>query len=381
VNVLMWVTAACAVVWIYLTFGHGMFWSTETRLPSSAPPRTWPSVGIVVPARDEEAVLGTTLPTLLAQDYPGPAGVVLVDDNSTDRTAEIAARVAERPGLPLLVSRPSEPPEGWAGKMWALKHGVETAGEVDYYLFTDADIAHAPGSLHALVASAGDRDMVSQMARLRTSTRWEKLVIPAFVYFFAQLYPFARIARRGSRTAAAAGGCTLIRADALARVGGVAAIHDATIDDVALARAVKRSGGRIWLGLADHARSVRPYPVLADLWHMIARSAYTQLRFSPALLVGTLLGLAFVYFVPPAALVAGIAAGDLRTAGEAVVAWGLMTLTYLPMIRYYRLGAVWAFLLPVAALLYLLMTADSARRHHRGTGASWKGRTYAPGAR
>lgn len=377
----MWVTALCAVVWVYLTFGHGMFWSTSMRLPPAAPPRTWPSVGIVVPARDEEAVIGSTLPTLLAQDYPGPAGVVLVDDNSTDGTAEIAAAIGERPGLPLLVSRPGEPPEGWAGKMWALKHGVETAGEVDYYLFTDADIAHAPGSLHALVAAAGDRDLVSQMARLRTVTRWEKLVIPAFVYFFAQLYPFRRVARRGSRTAAAAGGCTLVRADALARIGGVEAVHDATIDDVALARAVKGSGGRVWLGLADYVRSVRPYPVLADLWHMIARSAYTQLRFSPALLTATVLGLALVYLLPPAALVAGLASGDLRTAGEAVVAWGLMTLTYLPMIRYYRMGGGWAFSLPFAALLYLFMTLDSARRHRRGAGASWKGRTYAPDTR
>ena len=375
----MWVTAGCAVVWIYLTFGHGMFWSTNLRLPAAAPPAVWPSVAVVVPARDEEAVLGETLPTLLAQDYPGAAGVVLVDDNSTDRTAEIARRVGERPGLPLLVSTPGEPPPGWAGKMWALRHGVETAGEVDYYLFTDADIAHEAGSLHALVASATDRDMVSQMARLRTTTRWEKLIIPAFVYFFAQLYPFGRVARDGARTAAAAGGCTLIRAGALAGIGGIDAIHEATIDDVALARAVKRSGGRIWLGLADHVRSVRPYPVLADLWRMIARSAYTQLRHSPAVLAATVLGLAFVYLLPVVALVSGLLGGDWSTAGEGAVAWALMTLTYLPMIRYYRMGAGWALTLPFAALLYLLMTVDSARRHHRGAGAAWKGRTYAPG--
>ena len=374
----MWVTAGCAVVWVYLTFGHGMFWSTSLRLPAAAPPAVWPSVAVVVPARDEEAVLGETLPTLLEQDYPGAAGVVVVDDNSTDRTAEIARRAGERPGLPLLVTTPGEPPPGWAGKMWALRHGVEAAGDVDYYLFTDADIAHQPGSLHALVASAADRDMVSQMARLRTTTRWEKLIIPAFVYFFAQLYPFGRVAHDGARTAAAAGGCTLIRADAVERIGGIEAIHDATIDDVALAREVKRTGGRIWLGLADHVRSVRPYPVLADLWAMIARSAYTQLRHSPALLAATVLGMAFVYLLPVAALVAGPAAGDWNTAGEGAVAWALMTLTYLPMIRYYRMRAGWALTLPFAALLYLLMTVDSARRHHRGAGATWKGRSYAP---
>ena len=376
-SVLIWVTVGCAVVWIYLTFGHGMFWSTGLRLPAYRPPETWPSVAVVVPARDEAAVLGETLPTLLGQDYPGPAGVVVVDDNSTDGTGDLAARIGERGGLPMMVGTPPEPPPGWAGKMWALRHGVELAGEVDYLLFTDADIAHAPGSLQALVASAGDRDMVSQMARLRTVTRWEKLVIPAFVYFFAQLYPFSRVARPRARTAAAAGGCTLIRMEALERIGGIDAIHGATIDDVALAREVKRTGGRIWLGLAEHVRSVRPYPVLADLWRMIARSAYTQLRHSFVLLVLTLLGLFFVYLLPPLALLLGAVSGDWRVAAESAVAWALMTLTYLPMVRYYRLSPAWALSLPFAAVLYGLMTADSARRHHRGEGASWKGRTYA----
>ena len=376
-SVLIWVTVVCAVAWVYLTFGHGMFWSTGIRLPAYQPPATWPSVAVVVPARDEAAVLGETLPTLLGQDYPGPAGVVLVDDNSTDGTGALAERIGAGGGLPMMVVTPQEPPPGWAGKMWALRHGAELAGSVDYLLFTDADIAHAPGSLQALVASAGDRDLVSQMARLRTVTRWEKLIIPAFVYFFAQLYPFSRVARTGARTAAAAGGCTLIRAEALERIGGIDAIHDATIDDVALAREVKRGGGRIWLGLADHVRSVRPYPVLADLWTMIARSAYTQLRYSLPLLVATLAGLAFVYLLPPAALLAGALAGDWRLAAEGAVAWALMTLTYVPMIRYYRLPPLWSLTLPLAAALYAVMTADSARRHHRGRGATWKGRTYA----
>lgn len=378
-SVLLWVVVLCAVGWVYLVLGHGMFWATRPRLPSAPAPRWWPSVVIIVPARDEAAMLKTTLPTLLTQQYPGRARVVLVDDNSGDGTAAAAERLAAvAGGLPLSVVAPGEPPPGWVGKMWALRRGVQAAGDADLYLFTDADIAHDPGSLYRLVACSGGRALVSQMARLRVVGRWEKLIVPAFVYFFAQLYPFRWVNRARSRTAAAAGGCVLIRARALAGIGGIEAVRDAVIDDVALARAVKRSGGAIWLGLADHARSVRPYPVLADLWRMVARSAYTQLRHSPVLLAGTVLGLALVYLLPPAAVVAGLVTGESRVAIEGGIAWGLMTLSYLPMIRYHRLPVYWALSLPFAALLYLLMTLDSARRHHQGRGAAWKGRTYSP---
>ncbi|NXY98666.1 glycosyltransferase [Streptomyces sp. BR123] len=379
--------AACASLgaWIWLTLAQGMFWRTDVRLPPRTAPARWPSVAIVVPARDEAEVLPRSLPSLLAQDYPGEAEVILVDDGSTDGTAALARRLARaQPGLPLTVVSPREPEPGWTGKLWALRHGIAfartaRATEPEYLLLTDADIAHEPDSLRELVAAANSAgfDLVSQMARLRVSGFWERLVVPAFVYFFAQLYPFRRINRPTGRTAAAAGGCVLLRTAAAVRAGVPDAIRQAVIDDVSLARAVRDSGGRIWLGLAERVDSVRPYPVLADLWRMVSRSAYAQLRHRPLLLAGTVAGLVLVYLVPPAALFAGLAAGRPATAWAGGLAWLLMAGTYLPMLRYYRQSAVLAPLLPLTALLYLLMTVDSAVQHYRGRGAAWKGRTYA----
>lgn len=376
---------ASLATWLWLTLAQGMFWRTDTRLPPRTAPARWPSVAIVVPARDEAGVLPLSLPSLLAQDYPGEAGIVLVDDGSTDGTAGLARRLAaEQPGLPLTVLSPSDPPPGWTGKLWALRHGIThatagAAGAPEYLLLTDADIAHEPDSLRELVAAAtsSDLDLVSQMARLRVVSVWERLVVPAFVYFFAQLYPFRWINRPGARTAAAAGGCVLLRTEAAVRAGIPDSIRQAVIDDVALARAVQRSGGRIWLGLAERVDSVRPYPALGDLWRMVSRSAYAQLRHQPLLLAGTVAGLALVYLVPPAALCAGLAAGRSGVAAAGGLAWLLMAGTYLPMLRYYRQPAVLAPLLPLTALLYLLMTVDSAVQHYRGRGAAWKGRTYA----
>ena len=304
------------------------------------------------------------------------------DDGSADGTGALARELARRcGGLPLTVGSPGEPPAGWTGKLWAVRHGMEAARARDpeYLLLTDADIAHAPDSLRRLVAAAGTGgfDLVSQMARLRVESLWERLVVPAFVYFFAQLYPFRRISRPGSRTAAAAGGCVLLRADAAARARIPDAVRHAVIDDVAVARAVKRSGGRVWLGLADGVDSVRPYPRLGDLWRMVSRSAYAQLRHSPLLLAGTVAGLALVYLVPPAAVAVGAAAGNAPCALLGGAAWLVMTGTYVPMLRYYRQPLWLAPLLPVTAFLYLLMTVDSAVQHRRGRGAAWKGRTYA----
>ncbi|WP_327363518.1 MULTISPECIES: glycosyltransferase [unclassified Streptomyces] len=379
--------AACAslVVWIWLTFAQGMFWRTDVRLPPRSAPARWPSVAIVVPARDEAGVLPCSLPSLLAQDYPGEAEVILVDDGSTDGTGALALRLArEQPGLPLTVVSAGEPEPGWTGKLWALRHGIALARtahatEPEYLLLTDADIAHEPDSLRELVAAAttAELDLVSLMARLRVVSLWERLVVPAFVYFFAQLYPFRRINRPTGRTAAAAGGCVLLRTEAAVRAGVPESIRQAVIDDVSLARAVRRSGGRIWLGLAERVDSVRPYPALADLWRMISRSAYAQLRHRPLLLAGTVAGLALVYLVPPVAFFAGLATGHVATAWAGALAWLLMAGTYLPMLRYHRQSAVLAPLLPLTALLYLLMTVDSAVQHYRGRGAAWKGRTYA----
>ncbi|MEI5100840.1 glycosyltransferase [Streptomyces sp. PmtG] len=377
-----WTAAASLAVWLWLLLGQGFFWRTDLRLPPRREPDAWPSVGVVVPARDEAAVLPDSLPSLLAQDYPGRAEVFLVDDGSGDGTGALARELAARHGgLPLTVTSPGEPPAGWTGKLWAVRHGVglARAREPEYLLLTDADIAHERDSLRALVAAAetGGYDLVSQMARLRVASVWERLVVPAFVYFFGQLYPFRWIARKGGRTAAAAGGCVLLRTDAAERARVPDAIRHAVIDDVALARAVKGAGGHIWLGLADRVDSVRPYPRLADLWGMVARSAYAQLRHNPAVLAGTVAGLALIYLVPPLTLVAGIAAGDAPAALLGGLAWLVMTGTYLPMLRYYRQPPWLALTLPATAFLYLLMTVDSAVRHYQGRGAAWKGRTYA----
>ncbi len=410
-----WEAAAWLVVaaWVYLLVGRGWFWTTSIRLPDApgqapgpAPAGTgWPTVTVVVPARDEEAVLPATLPSLLAQEYPGKASVVLVDDNSQDATATVARAAAEfgagagaRHGagagtdggsLPLAVVTAGPRPAGWMGKPWALAQGVEAAAAPgpgspappEWLLLTDADIWHPPDSLHRLVAAAqaGGRDEVSLMARLRVETGWERLIIPAFVYFFAQLYPFGRVGRPG-RTAAAAGGCVLVRSRALEAAGGLAAISQAVIDDVALAARLKASGAALWLGLADEVRSVRPYPRLADLWNMVARSAFTQLRRSPWLLLGTLVGLAAIYWGPLVALTVGVALGDIGLAAAGALATLIMVTTYAPMVRYYHLGWLWALTLPAAAALYAAMTLDSARRHWQRRGVVWKGRAVGSAA-
>ncbi|MFP3989779.1 glycosyltransferase [Streptomyces sp. E11-3] len=384
-SALAWTAVVSLAAWLWLLLGQGFFWRTDVRLPPRRDPADWPSVCVVVPARDEAAVLPESLPSLLTQDYPGRAEVVLVDDGSSDGTGQLARSLADAyGGLPLTVTSPGEPPAGWTGKLWAVRHGIARAregrsGAPEYLLLTDADIAHASSSLRSLVAAArtGDFDLVSQMARLRVASRWERLVVPAFVYFFAQLYPFRWVGRAGSRTAAAAGGCVLLRTEAAERAGVPESIRQSVIDDVALARAVRRAGGRIWLGLADRVDSIRPYPRLGDLWRMVSRSAYAQLRHSPPLLLGTVVGLAVVYLAPPVVLVAGLLGGDGAAAAAGGAAWLLMTATYLPMLRYYRQPPWLAPLLPATAFLYLLMTVDSAVQHYRGRGAAWKGRTYA----
>ena len=388
--VLAIVAALAAVAWIVLLTGHGGFWRTSQRLPVPGPgagsePASWPAVVAVVPARDEAAVLPETLPTLLTQDYPGRFAVTLVDDASTDGTGQVATGLGTGARWPLRVVAGAARPPGWAGKPWAMAQGVAAiaADDAAYVLFTDADIAWSPGALRALVTAAetDDRVLVSQMVRLRTRTGWEKAIIPAFVYFFAQLYPFRWVSRPRGRTAAAAGGCMLVRRDALAAAGGIEPIRDALIDDVALGRQLKRQG-RTWLGLTTAIRSVRPYHGLADLWQMVARSAYTQLGYSPLLLAGTLIGLAWLYALPPAAALAGLIAlaagatgpGPVLCAAAGLAGWAVMAGSFLPMLRLYRLSPLRAPLLPGIAVVYGAMTADSARRHYAGRGGAWKGR-------
>jgi hopene-associated glycosyltransferase HpnB len=382
--------AAALAAWAYLAVGHGLFWRTRPGLGAGVDPPRWPEVVAVVPARDEAALLPETLPSLLGQEYPGRFRVVLVDDGSADGTAEVAERLGRGAAAELCVVRAGDRPAGWAGKVWAMAEGVRAAGRPEWLLFTDADIAYAPGTLARLVRAAagegagGGYDLVSQMATLRTRTGWERAVVPAFVYFFALLYPFQRVRRPGARTAAAAGGCMLVRRGALAGAGGLAAIGGTVIDDVALGRLIKRHGGRCRLDLSRDVVSRRPYPRLADLWAMVARSAYTQLRYSPPLLAGTVLGLGLLFAVPPvaaAAGAAGLASGRLWPAGPVagigLAAWAIMTGTYVPMLRFYRLSALRAPALPLVAVMYAGMTLDSARHYYTGQGGVWKGRTLA----
>jgi len=404
-----------ALAWLYLLALHGGFWRTSHQLPPApAAPGPMPSVIAVIPARNEAAVLPACLPTLLSQDYPGRFSVIVVDDDSTDGTAKVAAELAEAvqasasggpelllargdtvsPGvtpdlvgpyprqLTVVAARPA--PAGWAGKVWAMSEGVRAAGDADYLLFTDADIAYAPGTLTRLASAAasGRYDLLSQMALLRASTPAEKLLIPAFVYFFAQLYPFRRVSQPRSRTAAAAGGCMLVRPRLLAEAGGLERMRSARIDDVALGRLLKRAGGRCWLGLTHDVLSVRSYERLGEIWDMVARSAYTQLGYSLPATVGCVVALAWLYLLAPAAAVAGLAvlaagagtATAVWLAAAGLAGWLLMSLTYAPILRFYRLSSLRAPSLPLVAGLYAAMTADSARRHLAGRGGAWKGR-------
>jgi hopene-associated glycosyltransferase HpnB len=373
---------------------HGGYWRTGHRLPPvRRAPDSLPVVTAVIPARNEADMLPACLPGLLGQDYRGRLEVIVVDDDSGDGTAKAAAELGGAPGcheLTVVSARPTPP--GWAGKVWAMSEGARAVpADTEYILFTDADIAYAPGSVARIVlsAAAGEFALVSQMALLRTGNRAERLLIPAFVYFFAQLYPFRRVSRPRARTAAAAGGCMLVRASALAVAGGLTQISGARIDDVALGRLLKNAGGRCWLGLTTDVTSRRPYDRLADIWDMVARSAYTQLHYSLALVAGTVLGLAWLYLLPPVAAVAGLvmlaAGATVATAGWLAAAglagWLLMAVTYVPMLRLYRLSPLRAPSLPLIAAMYAAMTADSARRHHRGRGGEWKGRLIQPGSK
>lgn len=399
-------TVLSLAVWVGLLYFRGQFWRTDQRLDHQATePQFWSSVYAIVPARNEASLLPVTLRSLLRQDYPGSFTTILVDDHSTDGTATVAHCVAadlginsvDRPTtdeqlppfdkfqLHILCAQPLPP--GWTGKLWALEQGIRQAQTItpspDYFLLTDADIEHDPGNLRQLVAKAQqeDLDLVSLMVRLRCESFWEQLLIPAFVFFFQKLYPFRWVNDPCKATAAAAGGCILISREALIRIGGIQAVRQALIDDCALAHAVKSSGqpngkGQIWLGLSNSTQSRRPYPSLATIWEMVARTAFTQLNYSPWLLLGTLMGMSFVYVVPPVSTVVGALTGNWPVAIAGLSSWLLMAYSYLPTIRFYRCSPLLAFCLPIIAFFYTLMTLDSAFRHWQKRGGTWKGRVY-----
>ena len=361
-------------IWLVLLFGRGFFWRARERddLMDAPPPPAWPSVTAVVPARDEADVIARSIGGLLVQDYPGEFRVILVDDQSGDGTAS-AARALGNERLEVLSG--AAHPQGWTGKLYAVSQGVARANTQapDYLWLTDADIAHTPDNLRRLVAraEAGEFVLTSLMAKLRCDSFAERFLIPAFVFFFAMLFPFSWANDPRKRTAAAAGGCMLVKREALARAGGIEAIRGEIIDDCALARRMKMQGP-IWLGLTERAVSLRPYPRIADIRHMVSRSAYAQLGFSPLVLAGTALGMALLYIAP----LAGLALGGLDALAGAL-AWAIMTIAFQPMLHFYRRSPYWGPVLPLIGMFYAAFTIDSAIQHWRGRGGMWKGRAQA----
>ncbi len=468
------ITSLSLIVWLVLLFGRGQFWRSDQFLdeeggrrqkaegrrqkareaekeresgeavltqnslsPLPTPHSPLPSICAIIPARNEADLLPVTLRSLLTQGYSN-LRIILVDDQSTDGTADVARQTAQALDLSTLTVISAEPlPVGWTGKLWAMEQGVRYAQTLspppDYFLLTDADISHHPENLHQLVAKAqaDDLDLVSLMVLLRCKSTWEKLLIPAFVFFFQKLYPFRWANDPNRKLAAAAGGCILLRRDALTQIGGLQILRQALIDDCSLAQVVKglgrgqeaegkgqeaegrrqevegrrqRAGGRgqeaegaaliqnsklktqnspspsptgkIWLGLTRQTHSLRPYPSLKTIWDMVARTAFTQLNYSPLLLLGTLVGMTIIYVVPPVSTIAGLLTGQWSIALVGLLTWLLIAVAYLPTLRLYQCPPLLAFGLPAIAFLYTIMTLDSALRHWRGEGGAWKGRVY-----
>ena len=372
-------------IWLFLLLFWGQFWRADRRIGDRhITLEYYPTVWAVVPARDEAEVIAQSLDSLLKQDYTGDLYVVMVDDNSCDCTSEIAQETATKldktTQLTVIAGRPLKP--GWKGKLWAMNQGIDYAQKQtpppDYFLFTDADIYHDPQNITQLVTKAETEnlDMVSLMVWLRCQSFWEKLLIPAFVFFFQKLYPFPWVNDPQKAIAAAAGGCILINNDALSAIGGITAIKDALIDDCALAKAVKSQNKNIWLGLTKTTISLRPYEDLKTIWDTVARTAYTQLNYSWLLLIGTLLGMSLVYLAAPIYLAIALLTHQWILAIASSFTWLLMTIAYYPTTKLYNLSIVWTLALPAIAFLYTLMTIDSAIKYYRGEGGGWKGRTY-----
>ena len=383
--VLFLLSCLSLLIWCVLLFARGGFWRARPAAPLTLEPReTWPAVAAVVPARNEVDVIAQAVTTLLEQDYPGEFHVIVVDDHSTDGTADAARAAALQLQCPdrLTVLSAKPLPPGWSGKVWAQSQGIEAVRTLglpaDFLLLTDADIGHPADAVAQLVARADaeKRDLVSLMVRLRCDSFWEKALIPAFVFFFAKLYPFSWVNNPRNKTAAAAGGCMLVRRTALEEAGGIESIRGELIDDCSLAARIKHRGeGRhpIRLDVAARSVSLRPYDNWREIWNMIARTAFTQLHYSAWLLAGTLAGMAIIYLIPP------VAALELGPRGlPAWLAWAAMCCAYAPMLRYYGRSPLWAPFLPLVALFYVGATFASAVRYWRGKGGQWKARVQAP---
>jgi len=372
------------LIWLVLFFAWGRFWRVwefDSDREVSTSKAAWPDVVAVVPARNEAATISQAVAALATQDYPGRFSVVVVDDHSEDGTGETARRAATESGAPEKVQVLSSPPlaAGWTGKLWALESGVDfaTSSEPEFFWFTDADVVHGPDTLRGLVSRAerDQLDLASLMVLLQAKSFAERLIIPPFLYFFLMLYPPRWITDPKSRTAGAAGGCLLLRRSALVRIGGLAIMRSEVIDDCSLARAVKRSGGRIWMGLTRSSASLRRYLHLSELQDMIARTAFTQLDYSALELIGALIGLLLTFPLPMVLTLFPAPAVWF----PALFAWCLMSASFLPTVVFYGLSPLWSPFLPIAALFYSYATFLSAVRYWFGRGGQWKGRTQAPG--
>jgi hopene-associated glycosyltransferase HpnB len=377
-------SSVAAGIWVYLLLFRGGFWREMPRPAPDRQPDSWPEVVAVIPARNEADVVGVAMGALLAQDYPGRFTAILVDDDSSDGTADAARAAGAGKSMHRLeVVRNAHLPEGWTGKLWAVNHGLAEAArlapDAKYVLLTDADIWHEPTSLRQLVkrAETGGLKLVSLMARLKTDTLAERALIPAYIFFFQKLYPFAWVNDPRHRMAGAAGGCMLVARSALDAIGGIAAIRNRLIDDCALGQAIKAQGP-VWLGLADRVISLRGYPQWRDAWMLIARSAFTQLGFSPIMLAVAVSSMLATYLLPPLLTIFGH--GIAQPIGA--LAWLMMIVAYQPTLRYYARSPLWALALPLVAFFYTAATFDSALRYWRGRGGAWKGRmqAQAPGS-
>lgn len=371
-HIILGISLLVLAIWLALIFGHGRFWQIE-RDPAPPDLSAWPEITVIIPARNEAKLIGETLRSLWRQGYPC-LKIVLVDDRSDDGTAEVAEAAARQLGndTHLQVIHGAPVPPGWAGKVWAMHQGLEAAKAYgsQYILFCDADVSHGPRSLKELVsrAESGPYDLVSFMVKLRCETAAEKLMIPAFVFFFRMLYPFCRVNNADDRLAGAAGGTMLVRSEALERIGGLTCIKSELIDDCSLAREIKRGGHRIWIGLSDSSISTRGYGGLREIIRMISRTAYTQLGYSPFRLLGCIAGLALTFLVPPVLTVAARGTASLISS----CTWLLMCTAYLPMLRFYRRSPLWAPLLPLIATIYLWATIRSAWRYHTRAKSEWR---------